>query len=376
MRTPFDPLVGAYWGGRRRGEAEPDAQRWCERMASRGWTVPTWPAAYGGGGLSVDEARVLAEELRRIGARPALTGIGIQMLGPLLLEVGTEEQKREHVSAIARGEVRWCQGYSEPAAGSDLASLQTRCEERGDHYRVNGQKIWTSYADQSDMIFCLVRTDPDVPRHDGISFVLIDMDQPGVTTRPIQLISGASPFCETFFDDARVEKGNLVGAWNGGWPLAKRLLQFERTSIGDIGDATARARRSVTPRELAQRYLGDGQGRVSDLRIRDRLAAFELDQRAFQLTMRRIAAGAKAGQEVGLTSSLLKYYGTDLNQRRHELTISILGPQALGWEGEGYAQSELDATRAWLRSRANSIEGGSSEIQLDIIAKRVLGLPS
>jgi acyl-CoA dehydrogenase len=375
MRTPVDLSVGGYWGGRKRHLADPDARLWCERMASRGWTTPTWPREYGGGGLSRAQARVLDEEMRRLGARTPLTSIGIPMLGPLLLELGTEAQKREHVPPIVRGEIRWCQGYSEPGSGSDLASLQTRCEDRGDHFVVNGQKIWTSDADKADMIFCLVRTDPKAPKHEGISFLLIDMDQPGVTTRPIRLISGASPFCQTFFENVRAEKRNLIGERNGGWAIAKRLLQFERQSIGNIGTGGVRIREEAPLPELAKRYCGEREGRVADPLLRDRLARLEMQQRALQATMRRSADEARAGTAIGTSSSIFKLCGSELNQEKHELLMSLLGAQGLGWEGPGFAPEELETTRHWLRSKANTIEGGTSEVQLNIIAKRVLGLP-
>jgi alkylation response protein AidB-like acyl-CoA dehydrogenase len=376
MRRPLDPeAMEGYWGGRKRHLTDPIARQWCERMAERGWTAPTWPREYGGGGLSREQARVLEEELRRIGARPALSSIGILMLGPVILEMGTEQQKREHIPPMVRGEIRWCQGYSEPGAGSDLASLQTRAEDRGDHYVVNGQKIWTSYAHQADWIFCLVRTDPHAPKHNGISFLLIDMDQPGVTTQPIKLISGSSPFCQTFFNDARAEKRNLIGRPNGGWDVAKRLLQHERQGIGQLVQGARGPREKPLP-ELARQYCGsDADGRIADPLIRDRVARLEMHLRALQVTMRRAADEARAGQAVGNASSLFKLLGSEANQAKYELMLSILGTQGLGWEGPGFDRNELDATRAWLRSKANTIEGGTSEVQLNIIAKRILGLP-
>ncbi len=373
MREPADLEKDAYWGGRRDSHPNPEARAWCAAMASRGFTAPTWPRAYGGGGLSREEARVLEQELRRLSARPPLASIGIQMLGPLILEVGSEAQKREHIPAMVRGEIRWCQGYSEPGAGSDLASLQTRCEDRGDHFVVNGQKIWTSYANHADMIFCLVRTDPRLPKHEGISFVLIDMDQPGVRTSPIRLISGSSPFCQTFFDDARAEKRNLIGPWNGGWGLAKRLLQFERQSIG--AGISRSVRRETPLPEIAKRYCGERDGRVADPLIRDRLASWQIRQHALESTIRRSQDEARAGQAVGTASSIFKLCGSELNQEKFELLVEMLGVQGLGWEGEGFEAEELAATRGWLRSKANTIEGGSSEVQLNIIGKRVLGLP-
>ena len=209
----------------------PDQDLWRRRMGEKGWGAPTWPKAYGGGGLSPAEARVLGEEMAAIGVLNPIVGMGTSMFGPTLLEYGTEEQKQRHIPSIVRGDLRWCQGYSEPSAGSDLAALQTKLEDAGDHWVVNGQKIWTSGAQWADWCFCLVRTDTS-KKHEGISFVLIDMRQPGVETRPIKLIAGNSPFCETFFTNARVEKNDMVGPWNGGWTIGKRLLQHERSGQG------------------------------------------------------------------------------------------------------------------------------------------------
>ena len=207
-----------------------DADAWRDAMAAKGWTAPMWPTEYGGGGLSFEENQVLQQEMAAVKALPPSVGMGLAMIGPTLLEFGTEEQKARHLPKIVSGEVRWCQGYSEPGSGSDLASLQTRAVLEGDHFVLNGQKIWTSGAQHADWMFALVRTDPDVPKHDGISFVLLEMDQPGVTVKPIQLLSGSSPFCETFFDDAIARRDDLVGELNKGWTVGKRLLQYERSA--------------------------------------------------------------------------------------------------------------------------------------------------
>jgi alkylation response protein AidB-like acyl-CoA dehydrogenase len=372
MRTPM-PEDEIVWGGRNARFKNPESKLWLERMAARGWTVPSWPKEYGGGGLIAGEARILEEEMRRLDCRPPLQSFGIWMLGPVLLEAGSEEQKRAHLPRIARGEIRWCQGYSEPEAGSDLAGLKTRAVPQGEHFLVNGHKIWTSYANEADWIFCLVRTDPLAKKHEGISFILIDMADPGVRTRPIRLISGASPFCETFFENVRVPLGNLVGGLNQGWTIAKRLLEHERKMIASIGQRQRGADRPLAA--LAKRYVGERDGRIADPVLRDRIAAHEMDQRAFLLTQRRAAEEAKAGGAPGPASAMFKFYGTELNKRKFELLLACLGTQALGWEGDGFAPEELRATREWLRSKANSIEGGTSEIQLNIIAKRVLGLP-
>jgi alkylation response protein AidB-like acyl-CoA dehydrogenase len=369
MRAPVKNFDDAYWGGRNPEIDNPDRKTWCDRMAERGWTVPEWPREYGGGGLDKDELKVLRQEMARINARIPLTNFGISMLGPALLKFGNEEQKLDHLPKIARGEIRWCQGYSEPNAGSDLASLATRAEDKGDHYLINGQKVWTSYADKSDWIFCLVRTDNTGSKHEGISFVLFDMDQPGVTARPIKLISGSSPFCETFFDNARAEKRNLIGEEGKGWTIAKYLLTHEREMISGFGAAP---KKSVG--QLALDSMGaDASGRLANGILRQTIAQYQLDTMAFGATMARVGDEAKAGQGLGAASSIFKYYGTELNKRRNELNLAALGEFALGWEGEAYRGGAV--SRDWLRSKGNSIEGGTSEVQLNIIAKRVLGLP-
>lgn len=369
-RADEDEEDAYIWGGRRAVYKNPDAKLWLDRMAEKGWTAPTWPKAYGGGGLSSAEARVLTQELARIKARPALMSFGIWMLGPVLLEYANEEQKREHLPKIVRGEIRWCQGYSEPGAGSDLASLRTRCEDKGDHFLVNGQKIWTSYADKADWIFCLVRTDT-AKKHEGISFILFDMTTPGVEARPIKLISGSSPFCETFFTDVKVPKANLVGRLNGGWEIAKRLLQFERQNISSGGFG---AGGGVELEEVAKAYVGEQDGRIADPDLRARIAAHRMEAKAFALTVRRIEEEAKAGKSVGPAVSIIKFAAAKLNQERFELMVEAMGSQGLGWEGESFTPAELAATRGWLRSKGNSIEGGTSEVNLNVVAKRVLGL--
>jgi alkylation response protein AidB-like acyl-CoA dehydrogenase len=371
IRTPPRSPDELCWGGRKTRYAD-DVRRWLDLMASRGWTAPTWPREYGGGGLSKAEAKVLAEEMAKLRLRPPLTGFGLAMIGPLLLQEGSEELKREHLPPIVRGEIRWCQGYSEPGAGSDLASLQTKAVRDGDVFVLNGQKVWTSYGDKSDWMFILVRTDFDAPKHAGITFLLMDMESPGITVRPIKLISGYSPFCETFLADVRVPVRNVVGRVNGGWMLAKALLGHERTMIADAFKERDDARRLVT---MAKRHLGETDGRVADPVARDRITQVEMDQACLDWTLARARDNAKAGHKPGPESSIFKYYGTELNQRRRELMVSILGPQALGWDGPGFEDDELKTTRDWLRSRGNTIEGGTSEVQLNVIAKRVLGLP-
>ena len=368
MRLPLQDEHDAVWGGRH-PTFKNDAQKvWLERMAEKGWTAPEWPARYGGGGLSKQEGRILKEEMNAIRARPPLMSFGLWMLGPALLKYGSEEQKAEHLPRIVRGEIRWAQGYSEPNSGSDLASLATRCEVNGDHYLINGQKIWTSYGHKADWIFVLVRTDFEAAKHDGISLVLVDMDQSGVTTRPIKLLSGMSHFCETFFDDARCEMHNLVGEINQGWTVAKYLLTHEREMIG--GSAIGRAAMRPLSEIVAQQVGLDEHGLLDDSVLRVDVARAEIDSLAFLWTTERIAAQGKAGQGVGALSSMLKYYGTELNKRRYDLMMYSAGHSALAAEGEE------NLGRDWLRTKANSIEGGTSEVQLNIVAKRILGLPS
>jgi acyl-CoA dehydrogenase len=369
-RGPVESDEDRVWGGRDAVFPTQAHRVWLERMGARGWTAPEWPAEYGGGGLGREQAKVLASEMRRIDAQAPLASFGVWMLGPALLAFGTEEQKQRFLPEIVRGEIRWCQGYSEPGAGSDLAAIQTRAEDRGDHWIVNGQKVWTSYADKADWIFCLVRTDPEAPKHLGISFVLFDMTTKGVSTRPITLISGKSPFCETFFDDVRVEKENLVGTLNRGWDVAKYLLAHERTMIGAMGEVGG-------GRPLGQVAIGsiglDDEGRLDAPMLRARIAELEIDAAAFRLAMERTGDQVKAGQAHPAIASMLKYYGSELNKRRHELLMAAGGSDALEWESDRSRGGK--AARDWLRTKANSIEGGTSEVQLNIIAKHLLQLP-
>ena len=375
----IDPETGGNWGGRRPHWDHPEMKVWLERAAARGFTAPTWPRELGGGGLAPEQAKGLAEELRRLRLPPPLTGFGLTMIGPTLLRFGSEEQKRLHLPRICRGEIRWCQGYSEPDAGSDLASLQTRAVRDGDFLVVSGTKVWTSYGDLSDWIFALVRTSPEAKKQEGISFLLIDMQTPGVSVRPIRLISGKSPFCETRFEDVRVPVGNAIGPIDGGWTVAKALLGHERSMIADLFGSMSgrRTQESGSPlANLVRSYRGGEPGtRLCDALLRDEIARCEMDERALALTSQRARDAARAGHQPGPETSIFKVTATELNQRRTELAVRIAGAQGLGWEGPGYGEDELRRTRQWLRARGNSIEGGTSEVQLNIIAKRVLGLP-
>ncbi|MEQ1509273.1 MAG: acyl-CoA dehydrogenase family protein [Sphingopyxis sp.] len=353
----------------------PDSEAWRIAISDKGWGTPTWPCEYGGGGLSGAEAKVLQQEMAKVGAANPIGGMGVMMFGPTLLEYGSEEQKHEHIPPICRAEVRWCQGYSEPNAGSDLANLQMFAEDvhdpvGGDHYLVNGQKTWTSGGQWADKCFALVRTDKS-HKHEGISFLLIDMTSPGVEVKPIQMISGASPFCETFFTNVKVPKTNLVGTEGQGWTIGKRLLQHERTNISGGGRMAGMTSLSA----LAKAVIGtDATGRIADAELRTRITKLEMDGRAFMATAMRVQA--EGG--VSVASSILKTSGTKLMQERSELMIDILGMQGLGWEcaseDGGFTQEQLDQTRGWLFGKATTIYGGSTEIQTNIVAKRILGM--
>ena len=375
MRGAASGALAGSWGGKKWKPENDDARVWLERCAAKGLTAPTWPSEFGGGGLSKEEAKVLGQEMRDLGTPPPLVGFGLTMIGPTLLQYGSDEQKTEHLPRICRGEIRWCQGYSEPGAGSDLAGLQMRAEDKGDHYIVNGSKIWTSDADQADWIFCLIRTDPEAKKQEGITFILIDMETPGVSVSPIKLISGSSPFCETYFENVKAFKKNIIFKEHAGWTVAKALLGHERTMVAEAFGGGGGSRRTLADR--ARRYLpGAEKGQpLPDANLRDEIAQIEMTTRAFTLTMQRSKDAAKAGHQPGPESSIFKVVGTELNQDRHELMLRIAGPQSLGWEGEGFEPDELSLTREWLRSRGNTIEGGTSEIQRNVIAKRVLGLP-
>ncbi len=362
MRQPVHDEEDVYWGGRNASFKSEAQKQWFEACVEKGYTVPAWPKEYGGGGLSAAEAKILREEMGRINARSPLSSFGIWMLGPALLKFGTEEQKKHYLTEIARGEIRWCQGYSEPGSGSDLVSMQTFGEDAGDHWVVNGQKIWTSYADKADWIFCLVRTDKE-NKYQGISFLLFDMESEGVSTKPIKLISGNSPFCETFMDDVKVPKDQIVGEVNRGWDVAKYLLGHEREMIS----ATGGGDRATS--------LGAAMNRQGELDpvLRAEMALFDVDALAFTAMSEKFMDELKAGKGHPAQPNTMKYAGTELNKKRHELIMAAGGSRSLEWDSE-----ETDGgkpARSWLRTKANSIEGGTSEIMLNVVAKRILELP-
>jgi acyl-CoA dehydrogenase len=353
---------------------DPDTRLWLERMVDKGWTVPNWPKAYGGGGLSTAEYVVLLEEMGTIGARPALSSFGTSMIGPTLLEYGTEEQKQRHLPRIARAEVEWCQGYSEPGSGSDLASLQTRADLEGDHYVINGSKIWTSGAHNADWMFILVRTNRDVPKHEGISFLLLPMDQPGVTVKPIALLSGVSTFNETFFDNALAARDDLVGEVNKGWTVGKRLLQHERSGMESlVSGSTASDESEIVA--VARDFLGDAAGKLADPVARDEIATYQMNIAALHLTQRRVVEESQDGATPGPATSIFKVVSTELQQDYYDLKTRLRGSRGFGVDEDEFSDDEREILKQFFFSRAASIYSGSNEIQRNIIAKRVLGLP-
>ncbi len=366
MRTPITSAE-MLWSGSENVFLSEDQRLWFERMRDRGWFVPGWPVEYGGAGLSAREQRVLEQEMAALGCRQPQYNLGIWMLGPVLLELGSEALKREHLPPMARGTVRWCQGFSEPNAGSDLASLRTSAVRDGEHFVVNGQKIWTSYGNVSDWMYALVRTDPTAKKQQGISFVLIDMSSPGVTVRPIELISGKSSFCEVFFDNVRVPVHNLVGELNGGWTVAKKLLDHERAAMAKFTEGGAPSHDALA---VARPYLADAEPVW-----RDRLAGVLMDGEAFALTARRLHEMAMGRQDVSAVASIMKLAQTEQEAAKYELLQQIMGQRGLSWDGGPFTDDEHHICRQWLYTKTYTIAGGSSEIQLNLIAKRVLGLP-
>ena len=370
MREPTKVPSQLYWGGRNGEFSSDDQKLWFERMLEKKWIVPYWKVKYGGGGLSIEKNNILNQEMGRLGCRKPHYNFGISMLGPAMLKFASEEQKLNYLPDIVQGKIRWCQGYSEPNAGSDLANLQTKAEDKGDYFLVTGSKVWTSYAEKADWIFCLVRTDSSSSKHTGISFLLIDMASEGVSTRPIKLISGKSPFCETFFDSVKVPKANLVGTLNDGWTIAKYLLTHERQMIGGIGETDKKLHIS----DEAINVMSKNNGILSDTILRSKISEFEMNEEIFDLTIRRTMDEEKSGNNSGAASSFFKYYGTELNIQREELRLKINGFSSTEWNSK--ASENGKQARYFCRTKGNSIEGGTHEVQLNIIAKRILGLPT
>ncbi len=362
MRKPARGDDDVCWGGRH-FQFQNDAQKaWMDRCAAKGLTVPDWPTEYGGAGLSPAEAKIFRQLLAELGCRSPLNSFGIWMLGPALLHFGSEEQKRHYLPQIARGEIRWCQGYSEPGSGSDLVSLQTFGEDKGDHWLVNGQKVWTSYADKADWIFCLVRTDK-ADKYRGISFLLFDMESAGVSTKPIKLISGSSPFCETFFDNVAVPKAQIVGELNRGWDVAKFLLGHEREMISGMGGDGGTASLGAGFKDMLR----------DEPVLRAQMALFDVESLSFHAHSERFMDEWKTGKAHPAYSNLMKYIGTELNKKRHELVMAAGGSDSLEWDSE--RSNGGKRPRDWLRTKGNSIEGGTSEVMLNVVAKRILDMP-
>ena len=372
MRLPITPDE-MVWGGSQLIFDSEDQRLWFERMRARGWFAPDWPSAYGGGGLSAKQARILEEEMLSLGCRQPQFNLGVWMLGPVLLEVGSEAQKQQHLIPMMQGRVRWCQGFSEPNAGSDLASLRTAAVQDGQgNFIVNGSKIWTSYGDQGDWMYALVRTDPGAIKQAGISFLLIEMKTPGITVKPIELISGKSSFCEVFFDNVQVPLDQLVGQLHDGWTIAKKLLQHERSAMSKFSEGAAPSHDALA---VARPYLYDETGTLREPVWRDRLAALLMDSHAFTLTHQRVKQEAMAGLPVSGPASIMKLVQTEQEVAKYELLTQVMGLRGLSWEGEEFSADEHAMSRLLLLSKTYIISGGSSEIQLNIITKRVLGLP-
>ncbi|ABV87463.1 acyl-CoA dehydrogenase family protein [Shewanella pealeana] len=376
LRTPT-PENELVWGGKNVNFVTQDMRDWFERMRDKRWFCPGWPSEYGGGGLSATEVNILEKEMLRMRCRPPQINLGIWMLGPVLLKYGTEEQKKRLLLPMTQGEVRWCQGFSEPNAGSDLANIRTSAVDMGDHFLVNGSKIWTSYGDKSDWMYALVRTDNNASKHAGISLLALDMASAGVTPKTIDLISGKSTFCEVFFDNVKVPKDNLIGDVNGGWPLAKLLLQHERSAMSKFGEF------SLPNHFHLKTFVNDYMPKphtVSETILHARTVVCDMEERIFNLTVQRMGEEARSGKDVFPTMSIMKYAHSEQEKVKFELLLDVMGYRALGWQLDGcandsFSEQELSVTRGWLNSFTQTIAGGSSEVQLNVIAKRVLNLP-
>ena len=352
-----------------------EVMRWHRILASKGWAAPHWPKEYGGPGLDATRRFILTEELELLGA-PFLSPFGLVMVGPLIIQFGSDEQKARYLPKILSGDEVWCQGYSEPEAGSDLAALRATAEDDGEgHFIVNGQKTWTTYAQYADWIFCLVRTDSTVKKQAGISFLLIDMKTPGVEVKPMLTIGDTPAFCDTYFENVKVPKENLVGPLHGGWSLAKALLGHERTLIAAVGSSQRYIRRVKT---IARDTMVDGRSLLDDVTWRTRIAKLEIRLRSLQMANYRTLAGAQLGHAPGPESSILKLRGSEILQQASELAMDVMGHDALAWFAESgvVPPNEQTVAPSYCYNRATTIYGGSNEIQRNVIAKWILGLPS
>jgi alkylation response protein AidB-like acyl-CoA dehydrogenase len=349
-----------------------ETMEWHRILFTKGWVAPHWPVEHGGPGLDATQRFIVNEELELANA-PALSPFGLAMVGPAIIEFGNADQQRRFLPKILTGDEVWCQGYSEPNAGSDLASLRTRAEDDGDHFIVNGQKTWTTHAQYADWIFCLVRTDPNAKKQAGITFLLIDLKTPGVTVKPFLTIGGTPAFAETWFDNARVPKANVIGEIHGGWTVAKALLGHERTLIAAVG-AIGRQIRSC--KRIAGRTKYGGGTLLDDAGLRAKIARLEIRHRSLQMANWRALAGAQLGRAPGPESSLLKIRGAELVQQGYELAMELMGHDALAWfpEGDTVPVIEQSVASLFCYLRATTIYGGSNEIQKNIISKQILRL--
>ncbi|MBE3602400.1 acyl-CoA dehydrogenase [bacterium] len=345
---------------------------WHRKMHAGGWVGVNWPKEYGGRGATLEQMVVYNEELVRAHAPGIVNGLGIMLVGPTLIHWGTEEQKKRFVPKILSADEIWCQGYSEPGAGSDVASLKTRAIEEGDYFIVNGQKVWTSGADRADWCILLVRTDPDAPKHKGISYLLVDMHSPGVTVRPLVQMTGEKGFNEVFFEDVRVPKKNLVGEKNQGWQVAVTTLMFERTSIAAMRDMMSPVRQLT---RLAQSIRRNGGSAWDDSGVRQRIAGFACEAQALRYSNLRQLTRRLKGLPPGPEGSAGKLVVSDLNLRMAKFAMELLGPYSQFEHGAAMAMDGGRWSYRMLSARALTIAGGTSEIQHNIIGERVLGLP-
>ena len=354
---------------------------WHKILGKKGWSVPAWPVEYGGTGWTPTQRYIWSEENARVNAIMPLP-FGVSMVGPVIYTFGNEEQKAKHLRGIRSGEVWWCQGYSEPGAGSDLASLKTTAVRDGDHYIINGQKTWTTLAQHADWGFFLCRTDPDAPKQQqGISFILVDMNTPGIEVRPIKLVDGGHEVNEVWLTDVRVPVENRVGEENKGWTYAKFLLAHERSGIAGV----ARSKRGVEQlKDIATKEMLDGKPLIEDMGFARKISQLEIDLAALEITELRTLAGEQAGKGPGPESSLLKVKGTEIQQRLTELTLEAVGyygmPDFRSFPEDGTNDFAVGPDYAhgtsstYFNMRKTSIYGGSNEIQRNIITKMVLGL--
>jgi hypothetical protein len=351
-----------------------DLVRWHKILAQKGWVAPEWPIEWGGTDWTVVERYIFEEECGFAGC-PPLIPFGLKMCAPVLFQFGTEEQKRRFLPGIYNGDVFWCQGYSEPGSGSDLASLKTSAVRQGDYYLVNGQKIWTTMAQFADWIFCLVRTDPNTPKkQEGISFLLMDMTTPGITVRPLLLMDGGYEVNEVFFDDVRVPVENRVHKEGDGWTVAKYLLGYERMNTGRVGVSK---RELAHIKELAAQQLKDGKPLLDDSRFRDKLSRVEVELMALEITNLRFLDQLRGGRAPGAEVSLLKIKGTEIQQALTELMVEIAGPLAQPFkpiDAVDFDQFTAALLPRYCNYRKTTIYAGSNEIQRNIIAKMSLGL--